>query len=445
MKSSALLFLLSVSVAAWAQVQEPGQTLTFKEAVKIGLENNMNLNQQRNLLFVNQSQVFSSYSNLAPSVSATAQAWKTLGNQFIEQEARVVNDASTNNFFGTIDANLTLFNGFNRINAIKETNSRLEAQQYLINRSRQDVISAISSQYLLCLLDEEAVKIEEKSLELQKNQLTAIQEQVRLGARPQIDEYNQEFQVKDAELRVLRAKNTLRNDKATLSNTLVIDPGINYVLSQPEWSVGELSDVPQSIEELYAIASANRADLLQAKELELATRKNMSVTMASTLPSLNAFLGLNSRYSDASAPSFNDQFSGNKRTQYGVQLNIPIFSNWQNRARYVQSKVNHENAKLTTKNTEVVVKNDVLRAFQNYKDALLAYEAGQSQLKAGENNFVLQKERYDLAASDLIQFIQANRDYVQAQTNFAQTKYTLMFQKILLDYATGTLKFEDIP
>jgi len=33
--------------------------------------------------------------------------------------------------------------------------------------------------------------------------------------------------------------------------------------------------------------------------------------------------------------------------------------------------------------------------------------------------------------------------YVQAQTDKAQAEYTLVFQKIVLEYAVGTLKTED--
>jgi outer membrane protein len=57
----------------------------------------------------------------------------------------------------------------------------------------------------------------------------------------------------------------------------------------------------------------------------------------------------------------------------------------------------------------------------------------------------MEKERYDLGISNIVQLTTAQQQFVRAQSDFASARYTLMFQKILLNYATGTLKLEDIP
>jgi outer membrane protein len=58
--------------------------------------------------------------------------------------------------------------------------------------------------------------------------------------------------------------------------------------------------------------------------------------------------------------------------------------------------------------------------------------------------FRLEKERFDLGITSFVDMANANRTYVQAQSNMAQAKYRFLFQKVALDYALGTLKFEDI-
>ena len=59
--------------------------------------------------------------------------------------------------------------------------------------------------------------------------------------------------------------------------------------------------------------------------------------------------------------------------------------------------------------------------------------------------FDLERERYNLGVTSFVDFVNANRTYVQAQTDMAQAKYRFLFQKIALDFAVGTLKVEDIP
>jgi outer membrane protein len=87
----------------------------------------------------------------------------------------------------------------------------------------------------------------------------------------------------------------------------------------------------------------------------------------------------------------------------------------------------------------------VLLAYQNFNDALTAYEAAEAQLQAAEVAQSLEQERYTLGISDIVALTQAVQAYTRAQGDFESAKYTLMFQKLLINYATGTLKYEDIP
>ena len=96
-------------------------------------------------------------------------------------------------------------------------------------------------------------------------------------------------------------------------------------------------------------------------------------------------------------------------------------------------------------NSEIIVKSDVLNAYQNYQDASVNFDASKAQLDAAQLSSNLERERYKLGVSDFVASNQANQRYVQAKGDMAQATYTLLFQDILLQYATGTLKLEDIP
>jgi outer membrane protein len=107
--------------------------------------------------------------------------------------------------------------------------------------------------------------------------------------------------------------------------------------------------------------------------------------------------------------------------------------------------VTYENAKIRTTNMEVTVKSDVIRAFQNFNDAKTSYEAAEAQLRAAELTYRMEKERYDLGISNMVQLTTTNQALVKAKGDFESAKFTLMFQRLSINYATGTLKLEDIP
>jgi len=133
----------------------------------------------------------------------------------------------------------------------------------------------------------------------------------------------------------------------------------------------------------------------------------------------------------------------NVRKQYGFQLSIPIFGGFQNRTTYVQQRANYLNSKVTTRNAEILVKTDVYRAYQNFQLFKQSYSVTVDQQKAAEIANEYEVERYNLGVTNFVDYANANRVLVQAQTDKAQAEYRLLFQKVLVDYAVGTLKPED--
>jgi len=266
-----------------------------------------------------------------------------------------------------------------------------------------------------------------------------------VGSRAITDKYDQDYQEKNAELEVIRAENRLINDKAILAQTLMVDPFIDFILEEPGWNVSDINLDGYNINDIQEIALTNRGDMVSAQEDERAAKQNIQVQKGRYIPSLIGFYSLSSRYSDVTPRDFQDQFKrDNKRQEYGFQLRIPIFSGYRNRANVTSAKVLHENALLEIDNREIQVKTDVLRAYQNFKDVALAYQTSLVQYQAAEKSMETQRESYNVGISSLIEVSRANNVFVDAQTSLSRSKYALLFQKILMDYAIGTLNFDQI-
>lgn len=477
----AIFSFLSLSICF---AQNAKKVLTFEEAIKIALKNSVLLNQQRNNLELSQAQKVSSIASIAPSISGNITASRFDGNSFNPNAGVAVNGVR-DNVSGSLNANMNLFNGFNRINSIKQFNNQLDAQANFVQRTTQDVINTVSNQYLQAMLDTELLRIAKENFEALSKQLEQTKEQVIVGARSPVDEYNQDALTKGAELRYVQAEITLNNDKALLAQTLLMDALEEFDIERPTWDVNSISSESINPETLANQAKQHRADYLRAEKAESAQKYAMKAAWGNRLPSLLAFFSYGSAYNfqrgipdsslvkigttsiivDASQPSgyglrtifsdeweknmqqrsFRDQISSdNVFKQYGFQLSIPLFNGLQTRTAYVQQKTLYENSKLTRKNVEYQIRNDVVRASRNYEGAKKAYVVTVDQLKAAEMAFVLETERYNLGVTNFVDFINANRVFVQAQTDKAQAEYRLLFQKVLLDYAVGTLKVEDI-
>ena len=448
MKSGALLFLLCVSAVAFVRGQDAVKTLTFKEAVKIGLEKNLNLNQQENFLIASQVNKTAGMLRMAPSINITGNAGRNDGNSFNQQQGQVVNGVI--DFFGAnVNANMPLFNGLSNFNAHRQASNQYNAQLQFVKRTSQDVIRDVANQYLICLLDKELHRIQQQNVETQRQQYEQIKEQVAAGSRAEVDLINQEYQVKNAELLAMRSAFTLRNDLATLSQVLQLDPLTHLEIEEPGWDVN-LEDIEvKSLDEISATAMDQRSDLARARFNEKATQFGYHSSKGTYFPRVSLFAQYGSQYNyikNANHRSFEQQFKDdNTQLTYGLTFTIPVLGGFQNRNATAANRVAYENSKLQTENTEILVKSDVLRAYQNYEDARTSYEAANAQLKAAQVSQELEQERYRLGISDIVVLTLANQNHIRAQGDFASARYTLMFQKLLIKYAEGTLNFEDIP
>lgn len=422
--------------------------LSFKEAVKIGLQNNVVLNQQKNQLAYTQINKTSSLLQLGPSIDANGNAYRNDGNSFNQNEGKVVN-GKIDYVGGSLNASIPVFSGLSVVNQYRQANNSNEAQLHQVNQTSQEVIRDISNQYLNCLLDQELIKIDEENVESQKLQYQQIQAQVEVGSKAEADLYNQEYQLKNAELLLVRSRIKLKNDLATLALTLQIDPSIYFEVEQVDWDVNTLIADSLSSEQMYSLAQERRSDLKQADYAEKSAHFGYSSLKGRYFPSIYAGASYSSQYNyiyGETNRSFDQQFgSDNTNLSYGFNITIPIYGGLQARSQAALSKVTYENAKLRTKNTAVTVRSDVMRANQNFNDAKTSYEASSAQLRAAELTYKMEKERYDLGISNLVQLTTTNQAFVKAKGDFQNAKYTLMFQKLLINYATGTLKIEDIP
>jgi len=444
----AVWMALGLSVSALAQVSPQKKTLSFEDAVRIALKNAVLLNQQKNNLELSVMQRNYNVAGLGPTINFQASAQRVYGNTFIQQTGHVIN-GKVDNAYGGLNANINLFNGFSQVNRVRQAASALDAQSFYVNRTSQDIINTVSGQYLNVLLDKELLKIANENWEALKKQLTQIKEQVALGAKSPVDEYNQDSQTRGAEIRVIQTQIALVNDKALLTQTLLLDPTDEFEVVKPDWDLTVAQDAKE-LEPVFDTALKNRGDYLRAVKNEESARYGMKAFRASMTPTLSMYSNLFSQYNYVYTDvnnGFDQQVkSDNLKKITGFSLYVPIFGGnqtLQNRTNFVQQKVTYLNFVQTRKNAEVQVKTDVMKAYETLQLYSKWFEATLGQVRAAEMALELERERYTLGVTSFVDYANANRVFVQAATDRAQAEYKLLFQKVQVDYATGTLKADD--
>jgi outer membrane protein len=426
-------------------------SLNFREAVKMAMKNNVALRQEKNNLETSIANRREAKALYAPGMAAYTTLQRLNGQQFDQVTGTVFRD-NTENANLYVGAEYILFDGLSRLNTNKRTQALLESQQYQVTRTEQQIIYSVAQQFLQVLLDKELLRISEQNLEVQTTTLEQIQGFVEAGTRPLSDQLDQEATVSQLEVEMIRAQNNLRLDKARLKQTLLMDPADQVDPVDPDWSFESILARDYELDAMYQIAMNNRPDYKSALANQEAADALINMARSDHYPELSLFGSAGTRYSsqlkmednpDKSIP-FSNQFEDNSVFSYGVELNIPIYSRNAVVAQKTRAKMAYENARLVEEDLRLLIFNEVQNAYLSFVASKDEYYAALKQFEAAQAAYTIQKERYDVGVGNLVELSRSTGAYVDAAGSRAQAQYTLLFQKVILDYFTGILSKEDI-
>lgn len=443
-----LIALLLVTNNLLAQEK---RTITIQEAIEIALENNYQLKQSKNNLELSEYNIKSEYADFLPSLSGGFNGSRRTGQQFISDRFSEGLDPFVNitsqSISGNLSASIPIFNGFENIYSLRASEQSKLSDEESLQRAKEQVIFNTASNYLGVLLDMQLLEIRKENLENSQKQLEQVEAQVEVGSRPTVDLYNQEAQVANEELLLTQQENALKFSKILLIRQLQIDPLGEYEFTVPDIESNINPEVVErySLSELIDQALLNRSDLKSSMADIRTLEYQLKITKNNLLPSISGSAGISTSYSDQYSLGnekvpFNDQFFDQRiNRSIGFSVNIPIFQNWNRMYNIQSSKVQLKNAELNLDNSRLQIIQEVTQAYNDYTSYVQQLEASEKSLIASERAFETQQERYNVGSSTLIELSQAQASYVEAQSNYTQATYNLIFQEKLLDYYLGKL------
>lgn len=436
------------SILLHAQSEE----INIEKAIELALENNVQYKQARNNIINNKEAILQAKGNFLPSVNGNFGGGSSSGFQFNNATGEF-DDFIINSLSGGVGANMDIFSGFRNIETLRQAESSNISAEKRLERLKEQVIFDTATAYLNILLNKNLVEISEENLKASQEQLNLVKEQVKVGARPIVDQYNQESVVATNELDLIRRTNELNISEIRLVRSLQLDPLKKYAFVQPGVDINGMAPKTYSLTNLYDMAMQNRSDLeAQVSDIE-ASKNAINIAKSALYPSITGSLNLSSRYNDQTRAfelindvptrvkvDFNDQFfTRNVQRSGNVSLRIPIFNNFSVRRNIQSAQVQYKNAQIQLNDQKLGVMVEVKQALNDYNALVKEFETNDKALLASKQNFEITRERYNVGASTLIELTQANAQYVNAQSNSVRTVYNLIFQEKVMDFFVGRL------
>ena len=411
--------------------------LTVNDAVKLALENNLDIKiseNQNEILKNNASFLNSGY---LPRVSSRVGFNKS--NQNIEIE-------TPNNLSGKLD-NMKSENSFSNVSIeyiLFDNNGRkfnYKKSKELSNRSGLEVKEVIENTllqlytvfYEVCRLSEEK-DIVKSSLEISKSRLERNKIKFDFGQSTKLELLNAEVDVNTDSIRYLNAVKNLSNAKRDLNLVMNVDLNSDYILDKEI-----VYNSTENIINFYDNASKNNTKLkIYAKSVEISDFELKSIR-STYLPTvgLNGSYDWNESINDNPYAFFNkniyDGISG------GINLRWDIFNQGKRITANKNAKVMLENSKIEKEKAFLIFQKELNNSYETYNNNLFILEVQEQSLNTSNNNFLRNLEKYDIGIVSSIEFRNAQLNLLNAKLSRNTARYEAKLSELYFLKISGKI------
>lgn len=435
--------LLSFTLINFNYSQE---RLSLENAISIALQKNSTLKQLDNNISTFESSKMAAIGNFLPTLNASG-SWDWTRN---ENAASVMSIGGFNfdipesktesrSFSVGATSNLILFDGLSNFATLSQSKYNLESAKLSLERIKQEVVFRTISLYYSVVEIEQLLKVRTEDVIQQQKTLETIEERNRLGAVTLADVYQQQVQLGNAELEVIRAQNNLEIAKSNLLFYLGLDVLDVYEFSK-DLSSAEKLNIKEDIEADYNQISDLVAEALTYRKDFISKLLNLeSAYDGITIARSGHFPRLTGSMSFGSSANTFDNLLDSKRYSAGLTLSIPIFSGFRVSNQVQFAQVNVMNTELELSDLERKIKQEIQQSLLDLQAAKKALLVSEKNVRAAEENLKIEREKYALGAGKLLDVLIANTFYTNAQTNYINTQFNYLKLSEQLKYNLGIL------
>ncbi len=404
--SIVLLILISNYVAGQ-------QKLSLNDAVKITLENNLDIKivENQDEIFKNNASFLNS--GYLPTISSNAGINKSEQNIEIETPNNLsgkLDNMKSENSYSNISLNYILLDNSGRNFSYKKSKelsnrSKLEVKEVIENT----LLQLFTVYYEVCRLSEER-KIINSSLEISKTRLERKNTEFDFGQSTKLEVLNAEVDVNTDSIKLLSSIKNLSNAKRDLNLIMNVDLNSNYDLDR-----NIIYNSKDKISEFYKNAAENNTRLkIYDKSVDISNYELKSIK-STYLPTIGLFgsYDWNESINDNPYAFFNkniyDGISG------GINLSWSIFNSGKRITANKNAKIKLENSKIEKEKIYLVFQKELNNAYETYLNNLFILEVQEKSLLTSENNFLRNLEKYNIGIVSSIEFRRAQINLLNAK------------------------------
>ena len=477
-KRKVYLCLAGVLMGFISFAQETGavKKWSLEECIQYAWDNNLTIRTNQLNKVTNEVALKESKFAMLPSLSAGGSVGKSFGRTI---------DPVSNSFISRdvlssgiqAQSSVTIYRGGILKNTIKRNELNLQASEFDLEDSKNDVGLTVATNFLNVLLNKEQLQNARYQLQISTDQLERTKKLVEAGSLPLTNQLDLESQKASNEVSVVNAENNLNIAILNLKQSMQMAADEPLDIEAPVIDVSDISTGLQSSGEIYQVALSNQPDIKSADLNIKSSDLGIEVAKGAFYPTLSLNGSISTNYSDQAVQflgsetvtipgspigvvqgtgqtvvsntsttdvpivsedySLMDQFNDNLGQSISLSLSVPIFSRYSNRASLQRAKINKQRAEITALNTRNTLRQNIESSYNNALASLKSYEATQKRVASLEESFRATEQRYNLGDANFVDYQVASNNLFAARADLVRTKYEYIFRVKILDFYLG--------
>ena len=427
--------------SASAQAQKPW---TLTDCIRHAYQHNLSIRKARlgeQMAKVDRTAAIGAF---LPDLSATASNSYNFGMPVNDQTH--MRDGDVQNINVGLQASLTLFDGLKNIRNLQRAELDQQVKASRTETTKNDIALSVAQAYLRVLLSKAVIQIDETQLQIDRDELSRVERQIRTGTRARADRYDTQRTLAADAQKLTEGKNDYILNRLKLAQLLQLEDYEDFRVADVALSIPAEPLAGYDPEALYRKALLSRPEVTAARlEIQRAER-GVSLAKGAYMPTLTGGFNLSSRYSKhleqnhSGIPQEGDSFKhlkDNETYSAGLSLKIPLFNRFQVKRNVQRAGIQVREAHLGLEQAQNELRQNIAQAYAQARASHSAYLAARKTEKAARITFEYARNRFVVGALNSFDFDRAKNNLAQAETDVERAKYNCFFRLKVLDFYAG--------
>jgi outer membrane protein len=409
--------------------------ISLADAIRLARRNAPTAVQARGAERTSRAAVTSAYGAFIPNVTATLGGVRQFGSERTrinpQTGATEILPSTPWSYSSGLSFNVNLFEGGTRYYDVRTAKANVRAAEASEAAQEYAVALSVQQQYYAVLAAHESEAAARAQLEEARQQLAAASAKLRAGSATTSDSLRSVILVGNAQLAFLTAQANLRNANASLTR-LVASPDV--VTAQESDSLDVGAAVALDSATLARLAAQGPAVRQAAAQLS-AAQTSAKAARAPYLPTVTASYARTGSGTDQRFGFGNDPYQYNGRLSLG--LSYPLFNQFTREESIVRARVAQDDAQATLRDTQLAAQQQLVQALNTLRTAQQQAAIQQASVSAAVEDLRVQRQRYQLGASTLLDQLTSQTQLAQARAQLIQARFDARVARAQLEAVIG--------